>query len=57
MPLIAIDAMGGDHVPSVPVQGAFRALENNPDLKIILVRNTLMYRKVSLSCQNRMFKS
>ncbi|MGB1661865.1 MAG: phosphate acyltransferase PlsX [Planctomycetota bacterium] len=37
MPLIAIDAMGGDNVPSVPVQGAFRALENNPDLKIILV--------------------
>ena len=37
MPLIAVDAMGGDSVPSVPIQGAFRAVEKNPDLEIILV--------------------
>ncbi|OUU26254.1 MAG: hypothetical protein CBC13_00635 [Planctomycetia bacterium TMED53] len=37
MPLIAVDAMGGDKIPLVPIQGAFRALENNPDLELILV--------------------
>jgi len=37
MPLIAVDAMGGDNVPSVPIKGAFRALEKIPDLEVILV--------------------
>lgn len=37
MPLIAVDAMGGDTVPSVPVKGAFRALQENSDLQVVLV--------------------
>lgn len=35
---IALDAMGGDHAPTVPVEGALAALdEYGPDLSIILV--------------------
>lgn len=35
--VIAIDAMGGDHGPSVTVPAAIRALEKYPKLKLILV--------------------
>ena len=34
---IAIDAMGGDHAPAAPVAGALRALEQFPDIEIVLV--------------------
>lgn len=34
---IAFDAMGGDHGPSVLVEGALMAARDNPDLDIILV--------------------
>jgi glycerol-3-phosphate acyltransferase PlsX len=34
---IAIDAAGGDHFPSIPVQGALLAIEQNPDLSVVLV--------------------
>ena len=37
MPHIAVDAMGGDQVPTVPVQGAIRALSENPELHVTLV--------------------
>ncbi len=34
---IALDAMGGDHGPSVVVPAALKALDHNPNLKLILV--------------------
>lgn len=34
---IAIDAMGGDHGPSVTVPAALRAVRDNPQLRVILV--------------------
>jgi glycerol-3-phosphate acyltransferase PlsX len=34
---IAIDAMGGDHGPSVVIPACVRAARHNPDLKLILV--------------------
>ena len=34
---VALDAMGGDHGPSVVVPAAFRALDENPALKLVLV--------------------
>lgn len=34
---VALDAMGGDHAPSVPVEGAVDALSENQDIQIILV--------------------
>ena len=34
---IAVDAMGGDHQPSAPVQGALEALRARADLHIVLV--------------------
>lgn len=34
---VALDAMGGDHAPRVPVEGAIRALRAIPDLHILLV--------------------
>ena len=37
MPLIAIDAMGGDQAPAAPVRGAIRALGENSELRIALV--------------------
>ncbi|MDE0960257.1 MAG: phosphate acyltransferase PlsX [Planctomycetota bacterium] len=37
MPRIAVDAMGGDRVPCVPVAGAVEALSNHPDLTVVLV--------------------
>ena len=33
---IFVDAMGGDHAPEAPVQGAVEALQKDPDLKITL---------------------
>ena len=35
--VIAVDAVGGDHFPQIPVAGAIRALEENPELEILLV--------------------
>ncbi|MCW9706733.1 phosphate acyltransferase PlsX [Fodinibius salsisoli] len=35
--VIAVDAAGGDHYPRSPVQGAIEAVNELPDLKIILV--------------------
>lgn len=34
---IALDAMGGDHAPSVPIEGALEALPVRQDLEVILV--------------------
>jgi phosphate acyltransferase len=36
---ISIDAMGGDHGPSVTIPASLDCLKNNPDLKLILVGN------------------
>lgn len=36
-PRISLDAMGGDKAPEVVIQGAERALEDNPNLELILV--------------------
>ena len=35
--VIAVDAVGGDHYPNVPVQGAVQATQENSDLEILLV--------------------
>lgn len=35
--VIAVDAVGGDYFPKVPVQGAVQATQENPDLEILLV--------------------
>lgn len=35
--LIAVDAVGGDHFPEYPVQGAVEATKANPDLQVLLV--------------------
>ncbi len=38
MPIrVIVDAMGGDHAPQVPVVGTLRALQEIPDLHVILV--------------------
>ncbi|CAG1021358.1 partial Phosphate acyltransferase, partial [Patescibacteria group bacterium] len=34
---ISIDAMGGDHGPSVTIPASLDCLRNNPELKLILV--------------------
>jgi phosphate acyltransferase len=36
---VALDAMGGDHGPSVVVPAAFRVLEQHPELRLIMVGN------------------
>lgn len=35
--VIAVDAVGGDHFPKVPVQGAVQATQENPDVEVLLV--------------------
>lgn len=35
--MIAVDAVGGDHYPENPVAGAVLAVEENPDIQILLV--------------------
>lgn len=35
--VIAVDAVGGDHFPKVPVQGAVQATQENPDIEVLLV--------------------
>ena len=34
---IALDAMGGDHAPKAPVDGALAAVERFPDVQVLLV--------------------
>jgi glycerol-3-phosphate acyltransferase PlsX len=34
---IAVDAMGGDHAPQAPVEGALQALAQDEDLEVVLV--------------------
>ncbi len=35
--VIAVDAVGGDHFPKIPVQGAVQATQENSDIEILLV--------------------
>ncbi|MEZ6194935.1 MAG: phosphate acyltransferase PlsX [Planctomycetota bacterium] len=42
---IALDAMGGDHAPAEVVQGALRALKDEPDATVILVGREDAIRK------------
>lgn len=35
--VIAVDAVGGDHFPKVPVLGAVQATQENPDIEVLLV--------------------
>ncbi|MCX5773760.1 MAG: phosphate acyltransferase PlsX [Fusobacteria bacterium] len=42
---IAVDAMGGDHFPSVPVEGAIRALQENSEIEVILVGDETVIKK------------
>lgn len=35
--VIAVDAVGGDHYPSSPVEGAVLAVDKNPELEVILL--------------------
>lgn len=37
--IVAIDAMGGDYAPEIPVQGALLAAKEWPDMHIVLVGN------------------
>ena len=48
---IAVDAMGGDHGPSVTVAAALRFLEETPDARMLLVGNEDAVRK-ALSAAN-----
>jgi glycerol-3-phosphate acyltransferase PlsX len=43
---IAIDAMGGDHGVKSTIPGALRALKKHPELKVILVGNQTLIKKV-----------
>ncbi len=55
---IAIDAMGGDSGPSVVVSGAKLALENHPDLSLILVGDEAVVseeiRKLGMDTSSRL---
>jgi glycerol-3-phosphate acyltransferase PlsX len=42
---IAVDAMGGDHGPSVTVAASLRFLEETPDAQVVLVGNEAAVRK------------
>lgn len=45
MPIrVAVDAMGGDLTPRVPVRGSLQALEDEPDLEIVLVGDSARIR-------------
>ena len=48
--IVALDAMGGDHAPQVPIQGALDALnELGPDLRILLTGREAEIRRVLAS--------
>ena len=52
MPRIAIDTMGGDQAPDVPIAGAIRALSEHPDLEVVLVgpKDQIEQRLASAGC-------
>ncbi|MBV8510464.1 MAG: phosphate acyltransferase, partial [Xanthobacteraceae bacterium] len=57
---IALDAMGGDHGPSVIVPGAEIALDRHPDLEFLLYGDTalinpLLSARVKLAAVSRAF--
>lgn len=43
--VIAVDAVGGDHFPEVPVKGAVQATQEKPDIEILLVGPEEMIQK------------
>ncbi|MDZ7773312.1 MAG: phosphate acyltransferase PlsX [Balneolaceae bacterium] len=43
--IIAVDAVGGDHYPQHPVEGALKALEENNDLQLLLLGPGQMIRE------------
>ncbi|GMA49088.1 phosphate acyltransferase [Alicyclobacillus contaminans] len=43
---IAIDAMGGDHAPMAPVQGASAFAEERPDVEVLLIGDEAQIRQV-----------
>lgn len=42
---IAVDAMGGDHFPSVPVYGAVQALQENSEISVVLVGDETLIKE------------
>jgi glycerol-3-phosphate acyltransferase PlsX len=42
---IALDAMGGDHAPTVTVEGAVECVRENPDLEVVLVGDEASLRR------------
>lgn len=42
--VIAVDAVGGDHFPKIPVQGAVQATQENSDIEVLLVGPKEMVR-------------
>lgn len=54
---ISIDAMGGDHGPSVTVPAAFRLLAHYPKVKLILVGNQeILNAKIAADVQSAKFQ-
>ena len=47
---VAIDAMGGDNAPSAPVRGAVHALQNHPELELILLGDEKEIRRELQEC-------
>ena len=43
--VIAVDAMGGDNAPSEVVKGAVKAVNETPNLEVILVGNQAVIEK------------
>jgi glycerol-3-phosphate acyltransferase PlsX len=51
--LIALDAMGGDHAPGTIVAGAVKAVQNNPDMRVLLVGDQAQVEPLIASAPNR----
>lgn len=43
--VIAVDAVGGDHFPKIPIQGAVQASQENAEIEILLVGPKEMIQK------------
>ena len=51
--VIAVDAMGGDNAPSEVVKGAVKAVNETPNLEVILVGNQAVIEKELAACSKQ----
>jgi len=56
MPIVAVDAHGGDYAPIEVIKGAISAVEEYPNIEILLVGVEKLIKPIYLDCKKKHYK-